>query len=511
MKWINPIFYCLLLMLTGPSLFSKDIYTLKNQGQKLYADTDSVKSAYPGNVKFINKQDNGFRGIWYYIGNTGDEYKVKYGGGLGTYPSNHYPFSVYVAKVNKTFFCYGGTDEAKGQTLYHEVAYFDHQTKMVSKPTIVLDKATGDAHDNPVIQVDKHGYIWIFSTSHGTGRPSFIHKSAKPYDISSFINVHPVRMQDGKKVPLDNFSYLQMYYTAAKGFIGLFTHYETRVLGFGKKNCRDIAYMTSKDGVIWSEWKFMARVEEGHYQTSNQSKSGKVGTSFNYHPNKKTEAGLDYRTNLYYIYTDNNGRDWKTVDGKTVALPLTTISNAALVHDYASAGLNVYINDVNFDEKGNPIILYEIGKGHDPGPQYGLKQWLTAHWTGKDWQISPVTTSDHNYDMGSLYVEQGLWRIIGPTTDGPQLYNTGGEITSWTSTDSGKSWVKQQQLTHDSEFNHSYPRRPVNVNADFYALWADGNGRVYSKSSLYFADKDGHVYKLPEKMDQPMMQPTLIK
>jgi hypothetical protein len=509
-KWINNMFWCLLLIVTGLPSFSKNNQATEKDPKKKPADSDTIKSAYPGNVKFINKKDNGFRGIWYHIGDTKNEYKVKYGGGLGTYPSNHYPFSVYVPKVNKTFFCYGGTDEATGRTLYHEVAYFDHKTKMVSRPTILLDKATDDAHDNPVIQVDKDGYIWIFSTSHGTGRPSFIHRSFKPYDISSFINVNPVRWENGKKVPLDNFSYLQIYYTPARGFIGLFTHYETRELGFGKKECRDIACMTSNDGVIWSEWKFIAKIEEGHYQTSGQAKGGKLGTSFNYHPNKKDAAGLDYRTNLYYLYTDD-GNTFKTADGKKMDLPLTTTSNDALVHDYASEGLNVYINDLNYDQNGNPVILYEVGTGHDPGPKYGQKQWLTAHWTGKSWQIFPVTTSDNNYDMGSLYIEQGLWRIIGPTTDGPQAYNTGGEITMWTSNNQGKSWIKEKQLTHNSEFNQSYPRRPVNANPDFYAFWADGNGRVFSKSRLYFADKAGNVYKLPEKMDGEMMKPILVK
>lgn len=507
MKNITYTLCCLLIIISTATLFSKNNHANKINSTLSGVDT----SSYPGNVKFINKQDNGFRGIWYHIGNTNDEYKVKYGGGLATYPANHYPFSVYVPKVNKTFFCYGGTDEATGKTLYHEVAYFDHKTKMVSRPTILLDKATDDAHDNPVIQVDKHGYIWIFSTSHGTSRPSFIHRSVKPYDISSFKNVNPVRWEDGKKVPLNNFSYLQIYYTPARGFIGLFTHYETRELGFGKKQCRDIACMTSSDGIVWSEWKFLAKIQEGHYQTSSQSKSGKVGTSFNYHPNKKNEAGLDYRTNLYYMYTDDNGKTFKTADGKKVDLPLTEISNQALVHDYASAGLNVYINDLNFDQNGNPVILYEVGTGHDPGPQFGRKQWLTAHWTGKTWHIYPVTTSDNNYDMGSLYIEPGLWRIIGPTTDGPQAYNTGGEITMWISNNQGKSWIKQKQLTHDSEFNQSYPRRPVNANPGFYAFWADGNGRVFSKSRLYFADKAGHVYKLPEKMDRAMMKPILIK
>jgi hypothetical protein len=66
------------------------------------------------------------------------------------------------------------------------VSYLDYTTGEVPRPTIVLNKATNDAHDNPVMQIDKEGHIWLFSTAHGTGRPSFIHRSKAPYDIAEF-------------------------------------------------------------------------------------------------------------------------------------------------------------------------------------------------------------------------------------------------------------------------------------------------------------------------------------
>lgn len=67
-----------------------------------------------GGAKLLNETDTGYRGIWYAIGGAGqrgpvkNKYRYKYSGGLGTYPVKHYPFSVYVKEVNKTFFCYGG-------------------------------------------------------------------------------------------------------------------------------------------------------------------------------------------------------------------------------------------------------------------------------------------------------------------------------------------------------------------------------------------------------------------
>ncbi|SFG83434.1 BNR-4 repeat-containing protein [Pedobacter insulae] len=461
-------------------------------------------------VQTLNIKDTGYRSIWYSNEPSKDEYVYKYSGGLGTYPANHYPFSIYVSKVNKTFFCYGGTDK-DGKTLLHSVSYFDHQTKMVPKPTVVLDKKTNNAHDNPVMNIDKEGYIWIFSTAHGTNGPSYVHKSMQPYDIGKFEQVQTTKIENDQVVPMNNFSYLQSWYQPENGFINLFTHYDRKVIeNQPSKPRRTISYMTSKDGVSYSEWKDLAIIEEGHYQTSGQF-NNKLGSAFNFHPIKVGENGLNYRSNLYYIQTQNFGKTWQSAKGDDLSLPLTAISNSALVKDYHSLGLNVYINDLAFDAKGNPIILYLTSKGYEAGPENGPRVWYTARFTGADWEILPLTTSDNNYDMGSLYIDKkGVWRVVGPTTTGPQPFNTGGEMVLWTSKNQGKTW-KSKTMTANSEFNHSYARRPVNVHQDFYAFWADGNGRKFSKSSLYFSDQKGNVYQLPTQMDADFAKPRLIK
>ena len=460
-----------------------------------------------GKAKLLNKQANGFNGIWYMIAGAGsagqvtNKYKYKYSGGLGTYPSNHYPFSVYAPEVDKTFFCYGGTDEG-GKTLIHTVSYFDHKTGEVARPVMVVDKATNDAHDNPVIQIDKDGYIWLFSTSHGVSRPSFIHKSVKPYDIAAFERVAATKIVNGKKVPMDNFSYLQIYYTKEEGFLGLFTRYE-------KEGGRVIKYMSSPDGVEWSEWKDLSRLGVGQYQTSG-NRDKLVGTAFNYHPKRRVRGGLDFRTNLYYLHSTDFGKTWQSVDGKPVELPLREVKNAALVHDYDSEERNVYISDVNFDEKGNPVILYVTSKGPQPGPEDGPREWHTAHWTGKKWKIRGFSSANNNYDMGSIYIEKGKWFIVAPTTVGPQDFNTGGEMVLWQSSNKGKKWKRVKQLTVNSKYNHTYARRPVRVHPDFYALWADGHGRQPSESRFYFSDKAGNVYRLPQEMNTPFVKPEKL-
>jgi hypothetical protein len=449
----------------------------------------------------INGKETGYRGIWYMNQPSGDEYVYKYSGGLGTYCAKHKPFAVYCDEVKKTFFCYGGTTKDSNRKLLHMVSYFDHKTQMVPRPTILLDKKTSDAHDNPVVSVDDKGYIWIFSTSHGTSRPSYIHKSVKPYDINKFELIKPTKIENGSKVLMKNFSYMQPWQIKGKGFICFFTRYNYPV-------ARTICFMTSSDGVEWSKWNRIAAIDKGHYQISTAD-DDKAGTAFNFHPEHK---GLNWRTNLYYIETTDFGKTWQNAGGNKLILPLRDIKNSALVCDYQAQGLNVYLKDIRFDEKAMPVILFITSKGYESGPKNNPRTWTTARWTGGDWQIREVCVSDNNYDMGSLYVEaDGTWRIIAPTQTGPQPYNPGGEMAMWVSKNQGKKWKKVRQLTENSPYNHTYARRAVNAHPDFYALWADGHGRKPSQSALYFCDKMGNVRMLPREMTDEFTEPELLK
>ncbi|HUS47318.1 MAG TPA: BNR-4 repeat-containing protein [Phycisphaerae bacterium] len=447
-----------------------------------------------------NAKDTGYRGIWYYNQPSNDEYVYKYSGGLGTYCAKHQPFAVYCPKAGKTFFCYGGTAEASSRTLLHMVSYYDHEKGVVPRPTILLDKKTSDAHDNPVISVDDKGYVWIFSTSHGRSRPSYIHRSAKPYDIGAFRRIRATRLAGGKRVAIDNFSYMQAWHVAGKGFRCFVTRYNDPAI-------RTIFFMSSGDGVEWSPWTRLAAIDQGHYQISAAGPRS-IGTAFNYHPEPK---GGNWRTNLYYVQSDDGGRSWHAADGTKLKLPLTQPDNPALVHDYRSEQLNVYLKDIVFDGDGRPVILVLTSKGYESGPKNDPRTWTTARWTGKSWDIRPAMTSDNNYDMGSLYVEaDGTWRIIAPTQAGPQPYNPGGEMAMWTSADRGAHWKLVRRLTRNSPRNHTYARRPVNAHRGFYALWADGHARKPSQSCLYFCDKEGNTFALPRRMTGEFAKPRRI-
>ncbi|MBN1144202.1 MAG: BNR-4 repeat-containing protein [Bacteroidales bacterium] len=448
----------------------------------------------------MNIKANGFRGIWYMNQPSNDEYVYKYSGGMATYTAKHQPIGIYSKKAKKTFFCFGGTDE-QNSTLFHNISYFNHKSGKLANPTTVLDKRTNDAHDNPVISLDEKGFIWMFSTSHGATRPSYIYKSSKPYYIDHFEKVDATEIVDGQKKPFDNFSYFQVWYVKSKGFFAVYSKYQ----GW---NNRIIGYNTSRDGVNWNEWKVLAHIEEGHYAISGAHK-GKIAVAFNYHPKMANgEQGLNHRTNLYYLETSDFGESWQSIDGQVLSIPVKSAANAALVKDLKNEGRLCYLKDLNFDRKGNPVILVVTSNGYQPGPGNDPRTWEVFSYL-KGWNNSKVTSSsDNNYDTGSLFIEKNnSWVIIGPTQQGPQRYNPGGEIALWESKDRGISWSKKKQLTQNSTRNHNYLRRPLLAHPDFYGIWADGHGRQPSESYLYFTNQDWEVFRLPREASEPEIIP----
>ncbi|MFX0101535.1 MAG: BNR-4 repeat-containing protein, partial [Candidatus Hodarchaeota archaeon] len=260
---------------------------------------------------------------------------------------------------------------------------------------------------------------------------------------------------------------------------------------------------------------WLATIEMGHYQISWRH-GNKVGTAFNYHPEGK---GLNYRTNLYYMETLDGGLTWQTMVGENVDVPIQSIQSNALIHDFRSKSKLVYLKDLNFDANGNPIILFLSSSDYKSGPQATPRTWTTARWNGSSWKMFPEEpgddngiTSDSNYDTGCIHVENdGTWRIIGPSGVGPQPFNPGGEIELFTSINQGETWKKERVVTKNSKYNHTYARRPVNAHRDFYALWADGNPRKMSRSSIYFCNADGSMVKqLPFKMKDAFESPVML-
>jgi len=435
---------------------------------------------------FVDRVD-GYRGIWFNLGQMSGEYGDKYAGGLAfCFGHTLIPMAVHAPEVNKTFFVYGGTTGPEDRYLLVMASYYDHARHRVPRPTIVRDqRGVNDPHDNPSLAIDDEGYLWVFVAGRARHRPGQIFRSSKPYSVAEFEEIES-REQ----------TYSQIWHVREKGFFHLLTKY-TRG--------RELYWETSPDGRRWTEQQKLAGFQ-GHYQVSRLD-GDKVGTAFNFH----REGRPDRRTNLYYAQTTDFGRTWTTVDGRRLATPLDEVANPALIIDYEAQGLLAYIKQLVFDDDGRPVILYLTSPGYEPGPQNDPRTWKITRWTGEQWVTRPITASDHNYDMGSLYLAGDRWTLIAPTLPGGQPYHTGGEVGLWVSTDRGDTWSLQRQVTRDSPGNHCYLRRPHEPADPFFAVWADGDSSRLSTSRLFFTNSTGdRLYMLPYTMEDDEAEPTLL-
>lgn len=439
-----------------------------------------------------NQTVDGYKGIWFTL-NQFSKYGDKYSGGLGTYTADHMPLAIYAPAVNKTFFVYGGTTGPQDRYLLCMIGSYDHARHTVSRPVVVYDKGgVNDPHDNPSLMIDPQGYIWVFVSGRANARKGFKYKSLKPYSTDGF-----------RQVTEEVMTYPQPMFIPGKGYFHFFTKYT---------GVRELYFETSSDGETWTDDVKLAGIHKpgyeksGHYQVSNHY-GDKIFTFFNWHPN----GNVDKRTNIYFLQTRDFGKTFETIEGEKLHLPVEEIASPARVMDYESKKKNVYICDTDADAQGNPVCLYITSDGHQPGPQNGPREWWVLFREGDQWTNTKVCESDHNYDMGSLFLHRDKWRIVAPTESGPQPYGGGGEVVIWESPDKGHSWTRIKQITSHSERNHNYVRRVVNGKPPFEFFWADGDPNKLSISKIYFGDQKGGIWMLPYQMDGAEAKPAKLK
>lgn len=433
-----------------------------------------------------NARMDGYKGIWYSSGpNT--EYGYKFSGGVSTFGSRHRPIAIYSPEARKTFFVYGGTTNADERHLLIMISYFDHRSHMVPKPVVVFDKmGVKEPYDNASLSIDDKGILWVYVSGYLRTRPGMIFKSTLPYSIDAFEMVREIEMISPQPWWIDGEGFVMLYSKLSKGL--------------------ELWCASGADGKAWTAERRLVSLG-GSLQISNVH-DGKIATAFNYFP----KGDIDAQTNLYLLLSDDQGKTWKTIDGKPVQIPLTDINNDALIRDFEKEGKEVFLSDIDFDSEGNPVILAIISNSRVPGPDFGMRDWFVISRKDGGWNFKKVCESTHNFDRGSLYIRGSEWKIIGPTEPGPQLYGTGGEIALWISKNNGSDWQKVTFVTNNSINNNSFVRHPVNAQKDFFALWTDGNADELSKSHLYFTnEKCDKVWMLPYEMKENFSKPVRIK
>ena len=451
---------------------------------------------------------DGFRGLWSSNQPQNDEFHFKYSGGFATYPQQHIPIAVYDRAAHKTFFCYGGARDAPPgeKRIANMISFFDHQSGEVARPVVVVERHTDDAHYNPTLMIDGDGFLFVFCNAHGQGYeqsqsdPTFgralIYRSEKPGCIEKWVPVSD-----------DNFSYSQVW-PLSDGALWLHTRYQ------GPSHHLFYASATQNQAQKgeWTAPKLLADIGFGSYQIS-WTEGNRVATALDYHP-LAGQAGLNARTNLYFLETRDGGNTWQNAAGKTLSLPLRELENEALVYPFEREGTLIYLKNIAFDGNGNPVILFISSRSPWSGPQNPPREWNIAHWTGKNWEIRALWSADHNYDHGFLNIENSsiegeVWRLIAPIEAGPQAGGTGGAMSLHISRDEGRTW-QCQPLFNDTDHNQTYARQPLHAHPDFWALWATGHAFEPSDSQILFANIRGEVFQLPTQMSGAFAKPEPI-
>ena len=120
---------------------------------------------------------DGFYGIWYSVGPSGDQYAYKYSGGLGTYMQQTSPLAIHAPAVNRTYFLYGGTN-GTNNSLRNYISYYDHTTDLLARPREIRNVGGNDNHKNASLAIDDAGYLNVFGNSHGNSGTGNYYKSA---------------------------------------------------------------------------------------------------------------------------------------------------------------------------------------------------------------------------------------------------------------------------------------------------------------------------------------------
>jgi hypothetical protein len=498
---------------------------------------------------------------------------AKYSGNLATYTAKHSPSAV--RKGSFTYFTYSGQvpldgDETtgarigstsavgckyEGTELFKDaggrapalglfVSRYNHITGRVAKPVLVHMKCTNDTHDNAVINLDAHGYIYLLVSGRDVRRGNFIFRSTDVNSIDSFVDMTP---------PMDNYldqfndvadaagigrpfvgdgyrgiNYPKMYWVdepsgEARGYFRLiYTIYcgagEPLTCGGSRQLYTARMHVDNDKASIQGIQPLAAY--KGHYAVAN-ARGRDIVVAFNVHPALK----IDNRTNLYYMHSVDGGETWLNAHNEELTLPLVSATqlDAVAVREYyepfytGPVSQRIYVKDVNFFSEGLnkiPTILYVGSLSTDHFPSKDADHYLAkARWSGTSWAQRRLTNAiDHNYSSGMLFPADDKYRVFYPHADDPKNNALAGGAVAYLDTYTGDDATgKPVLITEDvadprngdstyltslCEFNYIKP--VLHGSDDFVGILSGGNVYQYSDyAPLFIIDLYGSVRRLP--------------
>ena len=418
---------------------------------------------------------NRVSGVWHSSGcarRLSPTAATVYGGAHATYCAWTRPMAVYAPSEDKTFFAFG--NEVNSPT----VSYYDHRTQTLGPATVVGPNPDMDAHKNPHMLIDEHGYIYLFHGSHCT--PALVKKSLRPYDTSEFRPMATIT---------DSSSYPQPWQLRPGEITVLFRK-------GGTHNAAQSYIKSTDGGASWAN-----SVDIVTPQPKNGCYAVSIAETGPY-PRKLhmawslTRGDWWQRYHIFYACSDDGGVTWRKSDGTPYELPITEPTSEQIFESEVP-DRGVWLKDIQLDTQGNPCILFI--DGHTVS--YGCV-WNFARHTPDGWSVHEIARSDHMFDAGGLVIlADDDFRVYAPTTIS-QPYEDGGEIEEWQSTDGGRTWHNTAHLTTGSDYSHNHVKTVFNHGSgDFRVFWSYGDAKNPPETrhvDLYYYGED---QPQPQKMD----------
>jgi hypothetical protein len=374
--------------------------------------------------------------------------RTVYGGPHATYCAWTRPMAVYVPGQDKTFFVFGNAENSP------TISAYAHATQTFSPAVVLGRNRDKDGHRNPHLLVDETGGLYVFYGSHCS--PTYLVKSARPYDISEWVPMGVV---------MENSSYPQPWQLQRGEIVVLFRQ-------GGTHNAAEAIVRSADGGKTWSSPAVIA---------ASPPKNGLYAVSIaagGPYPRRLhmawsvTRGDWWQRYHVYYAVSDDGGRTWKQSDGRPYRLPIAE-SEAQLVFRSAVPDRGVWLQDIQLDRRGNPYVLFV-----DANTLSYDCTWRVARCLDGQWTIHPLAPAGHMYTSGALvFLADDDLRAYLPSTPS-QPHEDGGDVDEWRSTDRGLTWTKTRPVTSGSRYAHNHVKTVYgHQKGDFRVFWSYGDSR----------------------------------
>jgi hypothetical protein len=385
------------------------------------------------------------------------------------YDRRQRPQAVYMN--DRVYMVYNGGAEKGESKTYPFVISYDPQINFLGEPIQLDDKSSKDQHYCPIIWADKHETLHLLYGCHKTPgthlvskKPGEIGSSSADWTESSQIRhslSYPTiyHIYDGKQLMYfrsgehrSSWSYLISDDDASTWSAPVNDVVDLNMGGDGHDTQKEVM------GDEMSSYHTVLPSRDGRYLhvafCSYDDNKGNVPERF-YNPRYKTTSNFSFKYNLYYVKVNLLTGEVENFAGEKIKTPVDyeTAKAKCMIWDTAWRGAGVP-PDMILDGKGNPAFLHVLSGDTPTEFNYYYVQLEDNKWkhtliapSSDDWNSCYLREDAEGKIYACLVMGEPFFK--GGDTENSNSMDSrgGGDIVEWISTDKGKTWRKNKDLT----------------------------------------------------------------